>query len=74
MKIYPLILSGEYTQSINGEEMSGHRTILLGAYSDAEKADTALKNLEQITYPSGWGISATGVDRPVNLDEKPSFD
>ena len=73
MRYFPLILSGQFTETINGIDMPAERTIVLGLYSSVQFANDALHDLEAIKYPDGWGTSATFVGGAVETDAAPKF-
>ena len=73
MKLFPLIVSGNFTENINGENMTAGMCVVVGLYSSNELAQSALSELETIQYPEGWGASAAFVCNPVEVDTKPQF-
>ena len=59
-QLYAVLISGDYTRTINGESMTGHRVALAGLYASEDEAKDSLNKL--YTYGPGWGICFLSID------------
>ena len=64
MKIYVIVASGDYTDTINGETVTAGKTELLRAFTDHEEARKALMGLglgPELPNAEKWGITAISI-------------
>jgi hypothetical protein len=58
--VYVVLISGEYTSSINGVEETARRAAVAGVFDAREAADSAMN--QKHVYGKGWGLCAMWVD------------
>lgn len=71
MTLYVIFASGKFTQTINGEPMTGDRTELISAYHSFEAAEKVLKSGKaDVAEPDKWGLRCIGIES-VELKDLP---